>query len=281
MEQTRITVPELGRMKAAGQRITMVTAYDCTFARLLDAAGVEMLLVGDSLGMVVQGHENTLPVTLDEMVYHTRIVARGARRALVVGDLPFGSYQQSPEVALASAVRLVKEGGAAAVKLEGGVRMADTIAAIASVDVPVIGHVGLTPQSVHRMGGHKVQGRRHGSAPGGRVRVLEDAHAVEDAGACAVVLEGIPRDLAAEITAQLAIPTIGIGAGADCDGQVLVLHDLLGLSERAPRFAKAYVQLADAVTDAARAYVDEVKSGTFPTEAHAFHTPRAVAATAG
>jgi 3-methyl-2-oxobutanoate hydroxymethyltransferase len=280
MEQMRITVPELARMKAAGERLTMVTAYDFTFARLLDAAGVDLLLVGDSLGMVVQGHENTLPVTLEEMAYHTRLVARAARRALVVGDLPFGSYQRSPKQAVQSAVRLVKA-GAAAVKLEGGVPMADTIAAIASVDIPVIGHVGLTPQSVHRMGGHKVQGRKHGSAAGGRDRVLDDARAVEQAGACAVVLEGMPRDLAAEITAELSIPTIGIGAGVDCDGQVLVMHDLLGLSERAPRFAKAYVDLTAAVTEATRAYVDEVKAAAFPTEAHSFHTPRPVAAQVG
>jgi len=277
MDTTRITVPDLGRMKAAGERITMVTAYDCTFARLLDAAGVELLLVGDSLGNVVQGHDTTLPVTLDEMAYHTRMVARGARRALVVGDLPFGSYQSSAERAVESAVRLVKE-GAAAVKLEGGLSMAATIEAIARIDVPVMGHVGLTPQSVHRMGGHKVQGRRHGHAAGGRERVLDDARAVEDAGAFAVVLEGIPLELAEEITAELTIPTVGIGAGVHCDGQVLVLHDLLGLSARAPKFAKAYAALADAVVDAAEAYVREVKTGVFPTDAHSFHSITPVAA---
>jgi 3-methyl-2-oxobutanoate hydroxymethyltransferase len=280
METMRITVPDLERMKVAGERITMVTAYDWTFARLLDAAGVELLLVGDSLGNVVQGHDTTLPVTLDEMVYHTRMVARGARRALVVGDLPFGSYQSSPERAVESAVRLVKEGGAAAVKLEGGLGMAATIEAIARIDVPVMGHVGLTPQSVHRMGGHKVQGRRHGHAVGGRERILDDARAVEEAGAFAIVLEGIPLDLAADITAELTIPTIGIGAGVYCDGQVLVLHDLLGLSARAPKFAKAYAALADAVVDAAGAYVREVKTGVFPTDAHSFHTITPVAARA-
>ena len=280
METTRITVPDLGRMKAAGERITMVTAYDWTFARLLDAAGVELLLVGDSLGNVVQGHETTLPVTLDEMVYHTRMVARGSRRALVVGDLPFGSYQSSLERAVESAIRLVKEGGAAAVKLEGGLGMAATIEAIARIDVPVMGHVGLTPQSVHRMGGHKVQGRRRGRAAGGRERVLDDARAVEEAGAFAVVLEGIPLDLAAEITEQLTIPTIGIGAGVFCDGQVLVLHDLLGLSARAPKFAKAYAALADEVVRAASAYVTEVKTAAFPTDAHSFHTIAPVAASA-
>jgi 3-methyl-2-oxobutanoate hydroxymethyltransferase len=271
MDKKRVTVPEIGRMKGAGERITMVTAYDWTFARLLDEAGVDMLLVGDSLGMVVQGHETTLPVTLDEMVYHTRMVARGAARAMVVGDLPFGSYQGSPEQAVHSAIRLVKDGGAHCVKLEGGLAMAETIARIAGVDIPVVGHVGLTPQSVHRIGGHRVQGRRHGSAPGGRERVIEDAKAVEAAGAFAVVLECIPLDLAAEITGSLSIPTIGIGAGAHCDGQVLVLHDLVGFNDAwTPRFAKRYAELGRAVVDAARAYVGEVKDGAFPTDAHAF-----------
>jgi 3-methyl-2-oxobutanoate hydroxymethyltransferase len=271
MDKKRVTVPEIGRMKGAGERITMVTAYDWTFARLLDEAGVDMLLVGDSLGMVVQGHDTTLPVTLDEMVYHTRMVARGAARAMVVGDLPFGSYQGSPDQAVQSAIRLIKDGGAHCVKLEGGVAMEETIARIASVDIPVVGHVGLTPQSVHRIGGHRVQGRRHGSNPGGRERVIEDAKAVEAAGAFAVVLECIPLDLAAEITAALSIPTIGIGAGLHCDGQVLVLHDLVGFNDAwTPRFAKRYAELGRAVVDAARTYVAEVKGGEFPTDAHAF-----------
>jgi 3-methyl-2-oxobutanoate hydroxymethyltransferase len=270
MDRNKVTVPDLARMKAAGERITMVTAYDWTFARLLDEAGVDVLLVGDSLGMVVQGHDTTLPVTLDEMIYHTRMVARGRRRALVVGDLPFGSYQASPQQGVESAVRLVKEGGAECVKLEGGVAMTRTIEAIAAIDVPVMGHVGLTPQSVHRMGGHRVQGRRRGHGPGGRERLVEDAKAVEAAGACAVVLEAMPLDLAAEITAMLAIPTIGIGAGAHCDGQVLVSHDLLGLSAWVPRFGKRYADLGSEVTRAARTFVAEVRAGTFPTEAHAY-----------
>jgi len=280
MEQQRkkVTVPDLGRMKAAGERITMVTAYDCAFARLLDEACVDMLLVGDSLGMVVQGNETTLPVTLDEMVYHTRLVSRGAPHALVVGDLPFGSYQVSPTQGVESAIRLVKEGGAQAVKLEGGLAMADTIARIAAVDIPVMGHVGLTPQSVHRMGGHRVQGRRHGHAPGGRERVIEDAQAVEAAGAFAVVLECIPLDLAAEITATLSIPTIGIGAGVHCDGQVLVLHDLIGLSNAwTPRFAKRYAELGREVVRAAGEYVKEVKGGLFPSEAQAFQPAKPAA----
>ena len=267
----KVTVPDVLRMKAAGERIAMVTAYDCAFARLFDEAGVDLLLVGDSLGMVVQGHDTTLPVSLDEMVYHTRLVSRGARRALVVGDLPFGSYQTGPAQAVESAVRLVKEGGAAAVKLEGGLPMAPTIEAIARIDLPVMGHVGLTPQSVHRMGGHRVQGRRHGRAPGGRERVLGDARAVEAAGAFAVVLECIPLDLAAEITAALTIPTIGIGAGVGCDGQVLVTHDLLGMFDKfTPSFVKPYAQLASQIKEALTSYHHEVKAGTYPDAKHSF-----------
>ena len=273
MESKKVTVPDVARMKAAGERITMVTAYDFAFARLLDEAGVDLLLVGDSLGMVVQGLPTTLPVTLDEIVYHTRMVARGRGRALVVGDLPFGSYQASPTQAVESAVRLVKDGGAEAVKLEGGVRMARAIEAIAATDVPVMGHVGLTPQSVHRIGGHRVQGRRAGE----RERVLDDARAVQAAGAFAVVLECIPLDLAAEITAELAIPTIGIGAGAHCDGQVLVLPDLSGLSsDWTPRFAKRSAEVGREVVRAARDYVGEVKGGVFPTEAQAFKPAKAM-----
>jgi len=278
MEPKKVTVPDVVKMKARSERITMVTAYDHAFARLLDEAGVELLLVGDSLGMVVQGLETTVPVTLDEMVYHTRLVARGRRRALVVGDLPFGSYQTSVQQGVESAVRLVKEGGAEAVKLEGGITMAKTIEAIAAIDVPVVGHVGLTPQSVHRMGGHRVQGRRHGHGPGERERVVDDARAVQEAGAFAVVLECIPLDLAAEITAALAIPTIGIGAGVHCDGQVLVLHDLIGLSDAwTPRFAKRYAEVGREVVRAAEAFVQEVKAGAFPTEAQAFRPAKASA----
>src|SRR5262249_50022967 len=278
MEKKKVTVPDVARMKAAGERITMVTAYDYAFARLLDEAGVDLLLVGDSLGMVVQGLETTLPVSLDEIVYHTRMVARGRRRALVVGDLPFGSYQTSPAQAVESAVRLLQEGGGEGVKPEGGIHMARTIEAIAAVDIPVMGHVGLTPQSVHRMGGHRVQGRRSGHGAGERDRVLDDARAVQAAGAFAVVLECIPLDLAAEVTAELTIPTIGIGAGAHCDGQVLVLPDLIGLSnDWTPRFAKRYAEVGREVVRAASAYVSEVKEGIFPTEAQAFRPAKAVA----
>ena len=268
----RITVPEISKRKG-GERIVALTAYDFPFARLVDAAGVDVILIGDSLGMVVQGLETTLPVTLDEIIYHCRMVARARRRALLVGDLPFLTYQVSAARAVRNAGRLLKEGGVDAVKLEGGVHVADTIAAITRVDIPVMGHVGLTPQSVHRMGGHKVQGRRHGEAAGDRERVLADARAVEDAGAFAIVLEGIPADLAAEITATLSIPTIGIGAGPQCDGQILVLHDVLGLCEGVrPRFAKAYADLAAAATEALGAYAGEVRSGAFPTEAHSFRS---------
>jgi 3-methyl-2-oxobutanoate hydroxymethyltransferase len=272
MEQ-KVTVPEIVKAKAIGRPIVALTAYDFPFARIADEAGVDVILVGDSLGMVVQGFDTTLPVTMDEMVYHTRMVARARRRALLVADLPFLSYQVSATDAVANAGRLIKEGGAEAVKLEGGSAVADTIERIAAVDIPVMGHIGLTPQSVHRMGGHKVQGRRRGQAPGQRERLIDDALAVEAAGAFAVVLEGIPLDLAAEITARLTIPTIGIGAGVHCDGQILVLHDVLGLCERtAPRFAKRYADLWGAARAAIGAYAGEVRGGVFPSSAHSFQS---------
>ena len=262
----RVTVPSLRTRKRRGERIAMLTAYDFGFASLFDQAGIDVLLVGDSLGNVVQGHATTLPVTLDEMIYHTRLVARAARRALVVADLPFGSYQITSEDGLRSAVRCVKEGGAHAVKLEGGSKVAETIARIVAAEIPVMGHVGLTPQAVHRMGGHRVQGR----GEDGRASVLADARAVEAAGAFAVVLEGMPAELAAEITSSLAIPTIGIGAGVDCDGQVLVMHDLLGLSDGAPGFAKQYANLGALVIQAARRFADEVAHGKFPDAEHSY-----------
>jgi 3-methyl-2-oxobutanoate hydroxymethyltransferase len=269
----KVTVPEILKRKGGSDPIVALTAYDFPFGRIADEAGVDVILVGDSLGMVVQGMDTTLPVTMDEMVYHSRMVARARRRALLVCDLPFLSYQVSTAEALANAGRLIKEGAAEAVKLEGGVAVADTIRAIASVDIPVMGHIGLTPQSVHRMGGHKVQGQRRGERPGQRERVIEDALAVEHAGAFAVVLEGIPLDLAAEITSRLGIPTIGIGAGPHCDGQILVLHDVLGLCDRfVPKFAKRYAELWEAAGDAITAYAREVRNGTFPTDAHSFHS---------
>jgi 3-methyl-2-oxobutanoate hydroxymethyltransferase len=266
VREHRVSVQSLARAKREGRPFSMLTAYDCAFARIFDQAGIEVLLVGDSLANVVQGLDTTLPVTLDEMVYHTRLVARGARRALVVADMPFGSYQVSPEEAVRSAVRLVKEGGAQAVKLEGGVAAQAAIRAIVTAQVPVMGHVGLTPQSVHAMGGYRVQGR--GEA--GRARVLADARAVEAAGAFAVVLEGMPRDLAREIGAELRIPTIGIGAGADCDGQVLVMHDLLGLNDWAPSFAKQYASLGALASQAARRFADEVAHRKFPGDEHGY-----------
>jgi 3-methyl-2-oxobutanoate hydroxymethyltransferase len=268
--RARITVPSIAAKKAAGEKIAMITAYDATFAALVDTAGVDMILVGDSVATVVQGEATTIPVTLDEMAYHVRLVARADPKALVVGDLPFGSYQASPQQAVESAVRLMKA-GAAAVKLEGGVVMAETIEAITSVDIPVVGHIGLTPQSYHRMGGHRVQGRRAGSEAGGRDRLLEDAVAVERAGAFAVVIEGVPRALGAEITAKLSIPTIGIGAGPDCDGQVLVLHDVLGLSDLELTFTKRYADLRRLTIDATSAYVAEVRAGAWPDDEHSFH----------
>ncbi|MFM8266477.1 MAG: 3-methyl-2-oxobutanoate hydroxymethyltransferase [Ilumatobacteraceae bacterium] len=268
--RSKVTVPELARMKALEQPITMITAYDATFARLVDLAGVDVILVGDSVGMVVQGEANTIPVELDEMAYHVRLVARSNPRALIVGDLPFGSYQVSPQQAVESSIRLMKE-GAECVKLEGGVVMAETIQAITRVDIPVMGHIGLTPQSYHRMGGHRVQGKSAGFEAGGRERLLEDAHAVEQAGAFAVVVEGVPRDLAKEITAKLSIPTVGIGAGPDCDGQVLVLHDVLGLSEGTLKFTKHYADLRTAAITATRDYVSDVRSGAWPDDQHSFH----------
>lgn len=263
MREARVTVPALAKLKRAGRKISMLTAYDYPFARILDASGIDVLLVGDSLGTCVQGHDTTLPVSLDEIVYHCEMVSRAARHALVVGDMPFGSYHRSSEVACDSACRLIKEGGAHSVKLEGGERMADRIEAIARLDIPVMGHVGLTPQSVHRMGGYRVQGR--GSCS--RKQVLRDARAVQEAGAFAVVLEGVPAQLATEITEELRIPTIGIGAGPNCDGQVLVLHDLLGLGEDPPpRFARQYLALSEVIGKAARMYAEDVRESKFPAD---------------
>jgi len=262
----RVTVRTLSAAKRRGEPFSMLTAYDHAFARIFDAAGVDVLLVGDSVANVVQGLDTTLPVTLDEMIYHTRLVARAAQRALVVADLPFGSYQGSPEQAVASAIRLVKEGGAQAVKLEGGVHAAEATARIVRASIPVMGHVGLTPQSVHEMGGYRVQGR--GAA--GRARVLEDARAVEEAGAFAAVLEGMPVELAREITTSLGIPTIGIGAGVHCDGQVLVMHDLLGLNDWAPSFVKQYADLGALASKAARAFAEDVANRKFPGDEHSY-----------
>lgn len=270
--ERKVTVPDILKRKG-GDPIVALTAYDFPFGRIADQAGVDVILVGDSLGMVVQGMDTTLPVTMDEIVYHSRMLARARQRALLVADLPFLSYQVSTREAIANAGRLIKEGGAEAVKLEGGLAVAETVRAIAAVDIPIMGHIGLTPQSVHRMGGHKVQGQRRGERPGQRDRIVEDALALEDAGAFAIVLEGMPLDLAAEITSQLTIPTIGIGAGPHCDGQILVLHDVLGLCERfSPKFAKRYAEMWQLAGDAIGTYVSEVRGHAFPTDAHSFHT---------
>jgi 3-methyl-2-oxobutanoate hydroxymethyltransferase len=262
----RITIPSLRRRKRRGEKITMLTAYDFGFAQIFDTAGIDVLLVGDSLGNVVQGRETTLPVTMDEAIYHTRLVSRGARRALVIGDMPFGSYQVSSEEAVRNAVRFVKEGGAHGVKLEGGTAVLETIRRIVAAEIPVMGHVGLTPQAIHRMGGHRVQGRTEKS----RTRVLADARAVEEAGAFAVVLEGMPVELAREVTEFLSIPTIGIGAGIHCDGQVLVMHDLLGLSDWTPSFVKQYANLGALASRAARSFAEDVAGEKFPDEEHSY-----------
>jgi 3-methyl-2-oxobutanoate hydroxymethyltransferase len=258
-----VTAPAFRAAKGRGTKLAVVTAYDYTSARLTDEAGVDAILVGDSVGMVVQGHPNSLPVTLDEMVYHTRCVVRGTRRALVITDLPFLSYQVSPRQAVRSAGRLVKEGGAAAVKLEGGRRTRDAIRAVVDAGIPVMGHVGLTPQSVHQMGGFKVQRDAD--------QLLADAAAVEEAGAFAVVVEGVPSEIGARVTAAVGVPTVGIGAGPGCDGQVLVFHDLLGLfTDFTPKFVKRYADLGGQVRSAVEAYCREVRDGTFPGPEHGF-----------
>jgi 3-methyl-2-oxobutanoate hydroxymethyltransferase len=258
-----MTVPDFQAAKARGTRLTMLTAYDYTLARLLDAAAVDALLVGDSLGMVVQGQPHSLAVTLDEVIYHSRLVARGVRRSLLIADMPFLSFQVSPQEALRNAGRLIKEGGAHAVKLEGGVRSADAITAITRADIPVMGHVGLTPQSVRRLGGFRVQRDAE--------RLVEDARATEAAGAFAVVLECIPAELATRISQTLKIPTIGIGAGSGCDGQILVTHDMLGLFEDLqPRFVKQYADLGAAILNAVETYCREVRDGAFPAAEHEF-----------
>ena len=262
----RVTVRSLAARKRKAEPFTMLTAYDFTFARIFDEAGVDVLLVGDSMGNVVQGHDTTLPVTLDEVTYHTRMVMRGVRRAMVVADMPFGSFQVSPEDAVRSAIQLIKDGGAHAVKLEGGVAIAETIQRIVTAQIPVMAHIGLTPQSVNQMGGYRVQGR----GDDGRHQVIEDALAVEAAGAFSVVLEGIPEDLGREVTERLSIPTIGIGAGVHCDAQVLVMHDLLGLNDWTPSFVKQYGNLGAQASKAARTYIDEVVNRKFPDEDHSY-----------
>ncbi|MEO6954557.1 MAG: 3-methyl-2-oxobutanoate hydroxymethyltransferase [Polyangia bacterium] len=269
----KVTVPLLEKLVAKHgpekdrQRVTMITAYDATFARLLDDAGADMLLVGDSLGNVVKGEDSTLGVTMDEMIHHCRAVARGTTRAQIVGDMPFMSYQASLEDGVRNAGRLVKEGGAEAVKLEGGAQHAELVRKLTRIGIPVCGHLGLTPQSVHAMGGYKVQGRGEAA----RKQLMDDALALEQAGCYAIVLEGIPRSLAAEVTRAVSSITIGIGAGPDCDGQVLVCYDMLGMNDEwRPKFVKRYEQLGLRIRTAAQSYIDEVRSGHFPDDEHSF-----------
>jgi 3-methyl-2-oxobutanoate hydroxymethyltransferase len=267
MSQEKVTILDLKRMKDEGEKITMITAYDYPFARIFSDAGIDVILVGDSAANVYAGYDSTLPITMDEMIYHTRAVARARPRALVVGDMPFLSYHASTEEAVRNAGRFLKEGGAETAKLEGGVNVGERIKAITDMDIPVMGHIGLTPQSVHRMGGFKVQGKDDK----GRKKLIQDAKAVEEAGAYAVVLEAMPADLAAEITKMLSIPTIGIGAGPDCDGQVLVMHDILGLTfGRRPKFVKEYANLKEVAKAAAEKYISEVKGGAFPTKEYTY-----------
>ena len=263
----KITVPDVVAMKRDGKRVTMMTAYDAAFARLVDRAGIDVLLVGDSLGMVVLGYPNTVPVTMDDMVRHAAAVSRGTSRPLLVGDMPFGSYQSGPQDALRNAARFLKEAGMDAVKIEGGHETVDTVRALVENGISVMAHVGLTPQRVAQLGGFKTQAR---SARAAR-RLIDDAVALEDAGAFSIVLESIPAPVAAIVTERLSIPTIGIGAGIDCDGQVLVLHDVLGLfGDFKPKFAKRYADIGAQVLEALRAFDADVRAGTFPDAEHSF-----------
>ncbi len=275
----KVTVPELLQRKSLAadstnkKKITCLTAYDYPTARLMDEAGVDVVLVGDSVAMVVLGYESTLPLTMEESLHHTKAVRRGVQRALVVADMPFGTYQGDVNEALKNAVRFVKEAGAEAVKVEGGERRLEVIARLTEAEIPVMGHVGLTPQSVNAMGGYRVQGK----TAGGAEQLLRDARAVEAAGAFSIVLEGIPRELAAEITKSVRIPTIGIGAGPDCDGQILVLHDLLGLTfQEPPKFARRYANVGEVISQAVREYCADVQRGSFPSDAESYHAPGAL-----
>ncbi len=259
----KVTVP-IVKSKKGKEKLAMLTAYDYVFANVIDSAGIDMILVGDSVGTVLLGYPNTIPVTIEEMIHHTKPVVKGANKALIVIDMPFMSYHESVEQAKRNAGRMIKESGAEAVKLEGGKRMKDVIRAIVDIDIPVMGHIGLTPQSYHTMGGYKVQKEEE--------RLMNDAKAVEEAGAFAIVLECVPRDISKKITETLKIPTIGIGAGPDCDGQVLVIHDLLGaLGNFRPKFVKTYLNLREDMEKAVKSYIEEVKGGIFPDDSHSFH----------
>jgi 3-methyl-2-oxobutanoate hydroxymethyltransferase len=263
----KITIQDFLKKKSEGKKITMLTAYDFPFAQIVDEAGIDAILVGDSLGMVVQGLDNTLPVTMDEMIYHTKMVSRAVRNGLVIGDMPFLSYQISIEDAVRNAGRFLKEAAASAIKLEGGAEVAGQIRAMTRSEIPVMAHIGLTPQAIHRMGGYKVQGKTDEAAQ----RLIDEARRAEDAGAFALLLEAIPVELAKKITEGLSIPTIGIGAGPYCDGQVLVLHDVIGMFERfVPKFVKRYANLKEEALKAIRTYREEVEKGVFPSEEQSF-----------
>ena len=264
-DRAKITVPEILSRKQSQQKITAITAYDYYSGMMVDEAGVDIVLVGDSLGSVIQGQETTIPVTLDEMIYHCRLVTRSVRRALVVGDLPFMSYQISQERAIESAFRLVKDGCVAAVKLEGGVLYKELVQRLVELDIPVMGHIGLTPQSYHRMGGYKIQGRENSE------KILADAKALDEAGVFSLVIEGVPASLASEITQIVSVPTIGIGAGLECDGQILVLHDLLGMHPKpVPKFVKQYASLYEDGTKAVKEYIEDVRNSSFPATEHSY-----------
>jgi 3-methyl-2-oxobutanoate hydroxymethyltransferase len=271
----RVTISDIKEMKSKGEKIPMITAYDYTSAKIVDAAGIAVILVGDTLGQVVLGYDSTLPVTMDEMIHHTKAVARGSEHALIVGDMPFMSYQASVSEAMHNAGRFLQEGGAQTVKLEGGVIMAPTVQRMVSAGIPVMGHIGLTPQSVNQMGGYKVQGKSLKAA----VRLMEDARALEEAGAFALVLECVPSSLAKLITERVGIPTIGIGAGKECDGQVQVFHDMLGLfTDFVPKHAKRYANLGETIAAAVAEYMSEVKNQSFPGKEHSYHIKEEVLA---
>ncbi len=263
----RVSISQIKDMKQKGEKITMLTAYDYTTAKIIDEAGVPLILVGDSLGMVVLGYESTIPVTMEEMLHHTKAVVRGTKQAMVVGDMPFMTYHVSVSDALRNAARFIQEGGAQAIKLEGGVTVAEKVRSIVDCGIPVVGHIGLTPQSIHQLGGYKVQGKTSEAA----LKMVEDAQALEEAGAFAIILETIPAPLAAVITQKVGIPTIGIGAGAGCDGQVQVISDILGLfTGFVPKHAKQYAKMADTIRTAVSEYDKEVKAGSFPTDEQSF-----------
>jgi 3-methyl-2-oxobutanoate hydroxymethyltransferase len=275
----KVTVPAVRQSKERGEKLVCLTAYDYPTARIVDEAGTDIILVGDSLGNVVLGYDSTVPVTLEEMLHHTRAVRRGTERALLVADMPYGTYHTGPEDAVRAALRLVKEGGAEAVKLEGGRNRVETVRRLVAAEIPVMGHLGLTPQSLNKLGSYRLQAKTADAARA----LIEDALALEEAGAFAVVLEVVPREIAREVTATLRVPTIGIGAGADCDAQILVTHDLLGLSfsKTSPRFVRQYANLRDSMNEAFQAYADDVRSGAFPSEENSYPLPADAAAELG